>query len=452
MTKPPSLALRLAFYLFVANVIGVIATTLAIELFVQDDRLVFLNKNRNELAVPRVYDLMIESLRPTPSGELIIDPSPGLRAEMLRNPRMTIAAFHAGSGAPLSGSSALLANELAGLKKIRTTHLHFRIADDDRDEMTGHLSVGDTPFGPLALASYGHRFQWIDLLLSLRYEITSYLRYFLLAAIFAILVAWVAFKRGLAPLDRVAREAERIDLASLHQRLPLKGIPAEAMPLVDSMNKALTRLDEGAERQRRFLANAAHELRTPVAILLERLDEPPNHSMITKLRQDAERIRNIVEQLLASGRLDRQESRRDETVDLNAAVESIVDDNALLAVKMNKTLAFESDQGMQLVSVDRFALQSVLTNLIHNALRAEPVGGTVIVRVASAKNIEVVDHGAGVAPIDRELIFEPFWRKDESASGTGLGLAIAKELIEKLGGSIVIKDTLGGGATFLVHL
>jgi hypothetical protein len=259
MIKPPSLALRLAFYLFATQAIAALVTTLGIELFVEDDTVV-LHKNWNELATPRINNMLMDSFRVAADGEVFIQPSPDLLAEMSRNPTTMVAAFNARTGAPLEGSSPVLVDALSGMKKILTSHLHFQLAERKDTDLVGHMSTANTPFGPLALASYGHRFEWVDVLLSLQYEMTTYLRYFLLAALLAIGVTWLGFKRGLAPLDRVAREAERIDLDSLHQRLPLAGVPLEAAPLVVSMNRALERLDEGAERQRRFLANAAHEL------------------------------------------------------------------------------------------------------------------------------------------------------------------------------------------------
>nr|WP_256448917.1 HAMP domain-containing sensor histidine kinase [Methylosinus sp. KRF6] len=222
------------------------------------------------------------------------------------------------------------------------------------------------------------------------------------------------------------------------------------MTLVSSINKALARLDDSAERQRRFLANAAHELRTPVAILMERLDDPAESSLLPKLRRDAERIRNIVEQLLAAVRLDRRVACTQETIDLSEIVQSIVDDHALIAVKTGRQVAFESMERCSLICGDRLAVQSILANLIHNALRAEPEGGAVVVRVLAGRRVEVIDHGDGIAESDRDQIFEPFWRKSDRTPGTGLGLAIAKELMGKLGGRIEVGRTPGGGATFLL--
>ncbi len=90
----------------------------------------------------------------------------------------------------------------------------------------------------------------------------------------------------------------------------------------------------------------------------------------------------------------------------------------------------------------------MLANLIDNALHAEPEGGLVLVKVTGRAVVEVIDHGEGVAECDREMIFEPFWRKSETRPGTGLGLSIARELVSMHGGHIWVEETPGGGATF----
>ena len=107
-----------------------------------------------------------------------------------------------------------------------------------------------------------------------------------------------------------------------------------------------------------------------------------------------------------------------------------------------------SGEARAVVRGNRRAIESVVANLVDNALRAEPDGGTVLVRVVEEAMVEVIDHGEGVAPGDRETIFEPFWRKSEATPGTGLGLAIAKELMDELDGRIWVEETPGGGATF----
>ena len=139
----------------------------------------------------------------------------------------------------------------------------------------------------------------------------------------------------------VASEARRIDIHSLNQRLPDHDVPAEIEPLVGGMNDALARLDAGATRLRRFTANAAHELRTPIAILIARLDAPKAHSFLVDLQRDAQRIRNIVEQLLATARLSERPVEITDEVDLVATSRSQVADALLLAVQSGRQIAFE---------------------------------------------------------------------------------------------------------------
>jgi signal transduction histidine kinase len=115
---------------------------------------------------------------------------------------------------------------------------------------------------------------------------------------------------------------------------------------------------------------------------------------------------------------------------------------------VDRFIDFESGGAPVIVRGNRRAIESVVANLIDNALRAEPAGGTVIARVLADAGVEVIDHGAGVAECDRELIFEPFWRKSEATPGTGLGLSIARELMEAHHGRILVEATPGGGATF----
>ncbi|WP_024881988.1 HAMP domain-containing sensor histidine kinase [Methylosinus sp. LW3] len=451
--RAPSLSRRLVLYLLAAQIVGVVLTTLAIELFVEEGALLMFERDKNELAVPRTNDIVAGSLRRSMSGELLIDPSPALCAEMERAPNLRFAVFDWDAKAALAGSSPALVSELVILRRIRTTHMHFSIDGEGFEVGKGHLSLMETPLGRVTVAIYGHLFEWWDLLRTLQIEFQSYLRYFVLEVLVAVGVGWLAFKRGLEPLKRVARQTERIDLNSLHQRLPLEGVPAEISSLVDSMNGALARLDEGAERQRRFLANAAHELRTPVAILLERLDAPQQQGLMTDLRRDASRIRNIVEQLLAGARLEKRGDDLEETIDIVELGRAMVDLHVRLALKMRRNLEFSQD-GASIISVrgERLALESVVANLIGNALRAEPVGGSVIVGVGPGPEICIIDHGPGISPDDRALIFEPFWRKENTSPGAGLGLAIAKELMDKLGGRIWVEDTPGGGATLRVSL
>jgi signal transduction histidine kinase len=179
-----------------------------------------------------------------------------------------------------------------------------------------------------------------------------------------------------------------------------------------------------------------------------RLDAPEEPTFKNDLKRDHRRIRNIVEQLLASARLGEQTTKLDETINLVELARTMIADAALLALKARRRIVLESPSAPVFVTGNRPALESVIANVIDNALRAEPEGGAVHVRVAENATLEVIDHGCGVEEADRELVFEAFWRKNETTPGTGLGLAVAKEIVDAHGGHIWVEDTPGGGATF----
>lgn len=131
---------------------------------------------------------------------------------------------------------------------------------------------------------------------------------------------------------------------------------------------------------------------------------------------------------------------------------NLVADYTPLMIENKRRIAFEGPESPTVVKGARWALECVVANLLDNALRAEPEGGAVQVRVLPMGALEVIDHGAGVALSDREKIFEPFWRREREGAGVGLGLSISKRLVERMGGSIFVKDTPGGGATFRIEL
>jgi len=253
-------------------------------------------------------------------------------------------------------------------------------------------------------------------------------------------------------LREAAAAAARIDLESLGERLPEAQMPAEIMPLVSAINSLLARLDAGVARQRRFTANAAHELRTPIAIMRARADNPENDSLREDFRRSLRRMRTIAEQLLALARLNERQGLAFEEIDLAQATLATVADYMPLVIENGRRIEFEPPQQRTKVRADRRALESILSNLIDNALRSEPNGGVIVVRANGNGVVEVVDHGAGVAAAERELVFEPFWRKSDATPGTGLGLAIVKELVEAHHGKVWVEETPGGGATFAIAL
>lgn len=444
--KNRSLALRLVFYLVVAQLAAfTIAWVVTIALGLSGVEL--FATSWDELATTRAANHVIESLVAGEGGVVRIEPTPELRAELERAPSMKYAVFDS-SKRPLAGSSPELAAMLPGLIGVSPSHTHF-VLPGDRDLVPqGLMEPRSTRFGRLHVAVHGQKFRWDDLFYAWREEFKWLAVYLAAATLLSTATAWFAVRWGLFPLRAVADEAAHIDMNSLDQRLSSSGVPTEINPLVDAMNEALSRLDAGAALQRRFTANAAHELRTPIAILSTRLDAPEEATFKADLKRDARRILNIVEQLLAAARIESRAADLIDEVDLVAIARAAVADGALLTIRNGRQIALDAPGAPVLVRGSRDAIESVVANLIDNAARAEPINGTVLVRVSTDAMVEVIDHGEGVAESDRQLIFEPFWRKTDTRPGTGLGLAIAKEIMDAHGGRISVEETPGGGATF----
>jgi signal transduction histidine kinase len=159
-------------------------------------------------------------------------------------------------------------------------------------------------------------------------------------------------------------------------------------------------------------------------------------------------MQSLIEQLLISARLAESQAPIDQEIDLVESVCEIISDYTPLAIECDRKIALEAPDLPVTVKANRRAIECILGNLLSNALRAEPSGGTIVIVVTPAASISVVDHGPGLAPSQRALAFEPFWRADEGSPGTGLGLSITKELVEKQNGKISIEESPGGGATF----
>lgn len=405
----------------------------------------------DSLAIARAQRQAIASLNTDEDGTIRIAPTPELQEEFRRAPQMRIAVFDKFKQA-LPGSDPILVSILTPVVGISPTHVHFALPEDDSFAPEGFMAPMNTRYGPLHVAVHGQKFQWNDLIDAWAFDIKVLAAYFTMAVVLSTATAWFAVRNGLLPLRQVAHEASLIDMDTLGNRLTLSVVPTEAMPLVRAINQALERLDIGTRRQRLFTANAAHELRTPVAVLAARLDAPREANFEIQLKRDVQRISHIIQQLLAEARAEEQSLPLDEIVDVAASVRAMVDDAALLAIRNNREIEYLGPSSAVLVQGNKGAIEAIVANLIDNALNAEPEHGAVMVRVDENATIEVIDHGPGIAVEDRQSIFEPFWRKRESTSGAGLGLAIAKELVTRQNGKIWVVDTPGGGATFKISL
>jgi two-component system sensor histidine kinase TctE len=268
-------------------------------------------------------------------------------------------------------------------------------------------------------------------------------------------LVWFGVSRGLRPLgnvrDAVASRSP-IDLSPLD----LKDVPKEVRPLVTAINDLLDRLQQDLQAQRRFVANAAHQLRTPIAglktqteVALRQTEPREVEHALAQIHTGAERAARLANQLLAlaraePGAVDAQLFRE---VDLNVVCKNACREFVPQALSKRIDLGFESADGPVFVHGDPASLYELVCNLIHNAVQYTPPDGHVTVAVstttAEQASVSVEDDGPGIPVDERERVFERFYRlSDQKVTGSGLGLSIVREIVRLHNGHV----TIGAGS------
>jgi len=272
---------------------------------------------------------------------------------------------------------------------------------------------------------------------------------FFLMTLATLIATPAVVRRALAGLGRAVTQAGTIDVDRRGARLPLEQVPAEVAPLVAAVNAALGRLDEGYERHKRFLLDAAHELRTPIAILRTRLESLGPGPGMSRLIEDVARLSTLAEQLLDLQRLNQQNVAL-VPVDLVQIAQRVAADLAPLAIAAGYEMAFESEVERAEMRGDPASLERALANLVQNAIQHGGRSGSIILRVDRPATISVTDEGPGVPAADRERVFEPFHRLHSRDRGVGLGLNLVQEIVRLHDARITVLDGPNGGACFRI--
>jgi signal transduction histidine kinase len=258
-------------------------------------------------------------------------------------------------------------------------------------------------------------------------------------------------RREMKGLKAAAAQAQLINIRARGTRLSVDNVPDEVKPLVQSINAALARLDESYLERERFLADSAHELRTPIAIIQTRLEAEDPFPSKNRLLVDVARLSSLTDQLLDLQRMDLTGSIFS-PIDLNELACEVVGDLAPIAEAAGYDIALTPASKEVIVNGDIGSLARALTNIVQNAISYGGRRGEILVEVHQHGSISVADEGPGIPPAERKSVFEPFYRANRSTGGTGLGLNLVDMIIRRHHGRVIIGDAPAGGALFIVEL
>jgi two-component system sensor histidine kinase QseC len=294
----------------------------------------------------------------------------------------------------------------------------------------------------------------------------AYRGYYLLPLVislpFLVFPAWLSMRVALRPWRRVTEETSERGPADL---TPLSYVPPhkELQPLVQSINSLLQRVRDSTSRERSLIADAAHELRTPLAAmrvnveaLKEQSTDEGQRELMGNLLPTHDRAARLVGQLL---QLMRSDAVSQTDLPVMLSLDALVQDRLAMIEGLARAQGVELEldcEGNVPVLGERESLVSMIDNLINNAIKYSPANATVLVHVAcegSQAVLTVVDRGPGIPPPLRERVFDRFFRNpDQTQSGSGLGLAIVKSVVDRHAGEVVLGEAPGGGLVATVRL
>jgi len=282
----------------------------------------------------------------------------------------------------------------------------------------------------------------------------------------SIVVGWLVADRALRPIGRITSVARRIQATDLSRRIEMKGPHDELRELADTFDGMLGRLDDAFEGQRRFIHEASHELRNPIAVIRTNVDvalaDPDANrdelrESLDVVGRSSERMSVLVDDLLTYARREAP-AMREADVDLGEVVREVAEEFSASAEARGLQVDPAFEPGLTVLG-DRVALKQALANLLANAVRLAPPGTTIRVGCGADGDrawMAVEDEGPGIEPADQAKVFDRFFRGDPQRSRaegrSGLGLTIVRQIAEGHGGAVGLSSAPGVGSTFSVWL
>jgi len=264
-----------------------------------------------------------------------------------------------------------------------------------------------------------------------------------------VVIATVHF--SLRPLREVSKQAAGLSGDRIAERLREDRMPSEVLPLVKAVNQALSRLEADYKAQRDFTAHAAHELRTPLAVLRADLDSRFTPGQLGDVGADIDSLARVVEQLLCLAQLDSELSYEAASVDAHACAVDVARDLVPRALARQQNLSAATPEASVPTRGNATLIRLVFRNLIENAIQHTPAGTSITVASPDGRSVVIEDDGPGIPAADREGLFDRFRRgSTASGAGVGLGLAIAQRVMERSGGRVLLESAGSRGARFVV--
>jgi len=277
----------------------------------------------------------------------------------------------------------------------------------------------------------------------------------------AVILVYLGLTKGLAPLERL-RDRIRARRPSDLSPIPIRGMPDEMRPVVVSFNEMMQRLEENLQAQQRFIADAAHQMRTPLTglkmqteLALRETDPALMRADLERIAASTDRAAHLIHQLLSLARAEASHEKvhRAEQLDLDVLARAITEDWVGLALAKGIDLGFEGADSLLIIEGVPLLLREMLNNLIDNAIKYTPRGGHVTVRTRGGDlaSLEVEDNGGGIPAAERERVFERFYRVlGTDADGSGLGLPIVREIADLHSATVELTSGAWGYGTRVI--